>query len=169
MDIYSKARKVLQDLNFDFSTFTLEGFLQAAGRLKDRKIEVVPCNLPPDVLGIWLTDEAEPVEYISYQKGLPEIQQIHVQLHEVSHFLMGHKTHRINRQAMIEAAGQGDVSFLDEITQLRSSQTTTWEMEAETLSSMIQKHVIRHSRLGLLTYHNAPAGELANFLREMGK
>lgn len=168
MNVNAKARKVLQELNFDFSIFTLDGFLQAAGRSKGRQIEVVPCNLPPDVLGIWLTDETAPVEYISYQRRLPEIQQIHVQLHEVSHFLMGHETRRINRQAIIEAAGRGDVSLLDEVTQLRSSQTTNWEKEAETLSSMIQKQVIRHSKLDLLTYHNAPAGELASFLREMG-
>lgn len=168
MDANTKARNILQALHFDFTDFTLAGFLQAAGRSKGRHIEVFACDLPANVFGGWLTDEAAPMEYIFYQKGLPEIQQIHVQLHEVAHFLMGHPTRRINRQALIEAASDAVELLLSELAQLRSSRPSDLESEAETLSSMIQKQAIRYSKVGLLTRHSTSTGELADFLKEMG-
>lgn len=169
MDVDVKARKVLKELGFEFATFTLESFLQAAGRSRGRSIEVFACDLPTDVLGVWLTDTVVPTEYIFYQKGLPDIQQIHVQLHEVSHFLMGHQTRRINRQALIEAAQRGTpISLLEEIVQLRSPRIAAWEVEAETLSSLIQKQAIRYSTVGLLTQHSTHEEQLTDFLRGMG-
>lgn len=169
MDATDKAQEILQGLHYNFTAFTLEDFLLAAGRAKGRILKAFACDLPTDVLGGWLTDDAAPMEYIFYKKDLPEIQQIHIQLHEVSHFLMGHETRRINRQALIQAEDQGPALILGEILQLRSNISTVLEVEAETLASLIQKQVIRHSNMGLLTQNKAPFVGLTDFLKDMGK
>ena len=167
MDAKSKANQILQELGYDFQAFTIEGLVRHVGETRGREIITIPWTMPPMLFGAWISDE-EPREYIFYRNDVSGIHQIHIQLHELSHFLLGHPTLQISQKLMAEvAAGQASFPFAD-LPRLRSPNKDTIETEAETLASLIQKQVIQHSQLDRLTYFSAE-GTLADYLKALGK
>ena len=166
MDVKSEANKILQELEYDFRVFTIEGFVRHVGETREREIITIPWAMPPMLFGAWISDE-EPREYIFYRNDVSGIHQIHIQLHELSHFLFGHPTLQINRKLMADvAAGQTSFPFAD-LPRLRSPNKTTIETEAETLASLIQKQVIQNSQMDRLT-HFSVEGTLADYLKALG-
>ena len=168
MDATQKASKVLKDLRFDFATFTVDGFLSAVGQSRGREIITIPWDMPPTLFGAWVSDGDEPKEYIFYRNNVPVTHQIHIQLHEISHFLLDHPTLKITQELIGEVVA-GTASFpFGEKTCLRSPQTVDLENEAEALASMIQKRVIQNSKIGLLVDDTSAKEKLADFLKKMG-
>ena len=166
MDAKSKANKIIQELGYDFRAFTIEGFVRYIGETKGREIITIPWAMPPMLFGAWISDE-EPREYIFYRNDVSGIHQIHIQLHELSHFLFGHPTLQINQKLITDvASGQTSLPFAD-LPRLRSPNKTTIETEAETLASLIQKQVIQNSQMDRLT-HFSVEGTLADYLKAMG-
>ncbi len=53
MNANKKASKILQDLRFDFATFTMDGFLSAVGQSKGREIITIPWEMPATSFGAW--------------------------------------------------------------------------------------------------------------------
>ena len=148
----SQSEKVLAELQYDFRNFTIEHFLQWIGDLKGRRILSIPLEMPIGLFGAWLSDDEEPNEYIFYRQNVPPIYQIHIQLHELAHFLLGHPTLHINREILASALdGKGVLPF-NQLAQLRSaarseSDKSILEVESETLASVIQEQIIRLSWL----------------------
>jgi hypothetical protein len=167
MDVNSKANKILQELDYDFRAFTIEGFVRHVGETRGREIITIPWAMPPMLFGAWISDE-EPREYIFYRNDVSGIHQIHIQLHELSHFLFEHPTIQINQKLMAEvAAGQASFPFAN-LPRLRSPNKDKIEVEAETLAGLIQKQVIQNSKLDRLTHFSAE-GSLSDYLKALGK
>src|SRR6185369_8648412 len=102
MDAHSQAEKILRELRFDFTTFTMDGFLRRISEAKGREIITIPWSMPATLFGAWISDGEEPKEYIFYRNNVSVIHQIHIQLHEVSHYLFGHDTLQINRKIIAD-------------------------------------------------------------------
>src|SRR3989337_2451240 len=102
MDAKSRAEKILKELGYDFHTFSIEGFISFVSQNKGREIITIPWGMPATLFGAWVSDDEEPREYIFYRDDVPVIHQVHIQLHELSHFLLGHRTLRINRNGLME-------------------------------------------------------------------
>ena len=168
MDARPRAEKILRDLDFDFQAFTIEKFVSWIGVLKGREILIFPWEMPRSLFGAWMSDGEEPKEYIFYRNNLPRIHQIHIQLHELAHLLFGHPTLKIDRKLIVEVMrGQAELPF-DDLVLLRSPKRTEFETEAETLASLIQEQVIRHSQLLRLTQDISSDEKLAGFLKDLG-
>lgn len=167
MDTNAKAQKILKELKFDFAAFTMDGFLCHVSAVKSREIITAPWDMPDTLFGAWFTDADVAREYIFYRRNVSEMHQIHIQLHELSHFLHGHETHRITRETIIDAAaGRASLPFA-ELPLLRSPKLADLETQAETLTSLIQKQVVQHTNLAQLTANLSVEQKFADFLKTM--
>jgi hypothetical protein len=168
MNANLEAQKILKELGYDFATFTMDGFLHFVSDAKSREIITVPWAMPTTLFGAWISDGEESKEYIFYRNNVPVIHQIHIQLHELSHFLFGHPTLQVDRKFITDVVGgMASLPFAD-LPQLRSPKRTDVETEAETLANLIQEHVIRHAGLDQLTSSISSEERLANFMKTMG-
>src|SRR5690349_20588477 len=144
------AEKILRDLKFDFATFSMDEFLRFVGEANGREIITIPWSMPATLFGAWITDGDEAREYIFYRDNVSVVHLIHIQLHELSHFLFGYPTIEINRHIIAEVvAGTTSLPFA-ELPQLRSPKRADAETEAETLANLIQERAIRNSQLDRL-------------------
>ena len=168
MDTKLNAERILHELRYDFHNFSIDRFISFIGATKQREIITIPWKMPPTLFGAWMSDGEEPKEYIFYRDNVPLIHQVHIQLHELAHFLLGHSTLHINRTKITEVLERKASLPFDGLTRLRSSDKTDLEMQAETLASMIQKQVIQNSSLDQLNKDLSSEEKLANFLKTMG-
>ena len=168
MEPNPQAKKILSELNYDFRAFTIEHFISWIERVKHRKIVLIPWVMPSGMFGAWMSDGDEPREYIFYRDNVPSIHQIHIQLHELAHYLCGHPTKSITRKTLRESRdGTRELPF-DELVKLRSPELSAYEFEAETLASIIQEQVIRHSQLQELTRGTSSDKNIAKYLKDLG-
>ncbi len=162
------AEKALRELHYDFHSFTIEGFISFTSKARCREIITIPWRMPANLFGFWVSDDEEPREYIFYRDDVPVIHQVHIQLHELAHFLLGHRTLRINRNQFQEAVENNVPLPFSDLARLRSSDKTDLEKQAETLAALIQKQVIQDSSMDHLMNDLSTEAKLANFLRIMG-
>jgi len=168
MDATLNAEKILKELQYNFHTFTIKEFVSFVGETTGREIITFPWSMPPTLFGAWMSDDEEPREYIFYRDNVPLIHQIHIQLHELSHYLLGHPTLQINRKKIMEVLAEKTTFPFGELLRLRSSEKTELEIQAETLAVLIQKQVIQKSRIDKLINDLSSESKLANFLKTMG-
>ena len=169
MDAAARAEKVLGELQYDFRNFTIHDFVSFVSQLKRREIITIPWRMPPTLFGAWMSDEEESKEYIFYRDNVPTIHQIHIQLHELSHLLLGHPTLQINRKVIAQVLeGEAALPFAD-LPRLRSPQKDDFEIQAEALANLIQKKVIRDSSLDQLMNDLSSEAKLAAFLKIIGE
>ena len=168
MNAKSNADKILRELRYDFHTFTIKDFISFVGDTKGREIITIPWGMPPTLFGAWMSDDEEPREYIFYRDNVPLIHQVHIQLHELSHFLLGHPTLHINRKKITEVLERKASLPFRDLPRLRSSDKSDLEIQAETLAALIQKEVIQNSSLDQLINDLSSEIKLANFLKTMG-
>lgn len=173
MDARMLSEKILTELQYDFQAFSIDHFIHWVEQKKGRQIFSTPLNLPAGLYGAWFTDDEEPNEYIFYRKNVPPIYQIHNQLHELAHFLLGHPTVHITRDFLAKVLrGEKELPF-NEYALLRSTEKRTEEsyireVQSETLASVIQEQVIRHSQLEQLTRGISSDKNIANYLEHLG-
>lgn len=164
-----KSEIILRKLNFDFSTFSLDNFLVHVGKAKGREIIATPWALPGALFGLWISHEEEAKEYIFYRNDVSEIHQIHIQLHEIAHFLFGHPTLKFNQEMVLDIIN-GKAVLVEDLVQMRSSKKALAETEAETLAHLIQQRVIQQASMGQLLHDRiSPAEKLASFFEVMGQ
>lgn len=173
MNASANAQKVLQELNFDFATFTMDGFFRAIEAKKGCEIITLPWNMPPAMFGAWISDKNGTREYIFYSRNTTQAHQVHIQLHELSHFLFGHPTIKISSERITEAAN-GSISLPFGELPLRSAKVENKvenieiEIEAETLTNLIQELVIKNSNINnLLVNGHAYQEKFANFIGKL--
>jgi len=163
-----QARKILSELNYDFRAFTIDHFIQWIETIKGRKIILFPWKMPSGMFGAWMTDGDEPREFIFYRNDVSRLHQIHIQLHELSHFLCGHPTKSITKMRIQESReGDRELPFV-ELAKLRSPELSAYELEAESLASLIQNQVIRYSQIEQLTRGISSDGNIAEYLNDLG-
>ena len=165
----SKAEQILKELKFDFAGFNLEAFIRHVGRHKGREIISIAWEqkMPRGVFGVWMLDADNPVAYIFYRSDLVPMHKIHVQLHELAHFLFGHPTLELSRETLNQiAAGKAPLPLSD-LPHLRSATHTEIDVEAETLADLIQERVIRLASIDRLVHSAAPEEKLADFLKTL--
>lgn len=168
-------KNVISDLDYDFSQFTMDDFIDHIGQKNGRRIYLLETTLPSGCYGAWLTDTYCQNEYIFYDCNLPTVHQVHVQLHELSHFLLGHETVKIGDEAelieMMQRLQQNEIPAHFEQALARAHHQPDRqqkEEEAEILANQIQAFVFKYaSRTELMNAvsHNESA---AQYLRSMG-
>lgn len=151
-DVRARMQALLkEEIDYDFSQFTMEEFVHWLEQRRGRKIECISyCMTSPSVSAAWVASDE--CDYVFYAKDAPPVFQIHSQLHEFAHMLCGHtaqsKVARLE-SLLEEAMGStcpGKISVL-----LRSDHSDEIEIEAEVLASLIQERIMHHSRLKELT------------------
>lgn len=169
MNVVNEAQRIVDDLSIDFRQFTMEQFINRIEQIKSRRILLLPMALPSHIDGAWVSDSERPYEYIFYDTGLPPIQQIHVQLHEIGHFLWGHETLRItseNLPELIQAVQRQTMSSTLSGLLMRSVKDDAKEDEAEAVAAIIQSRVIQASRINELS--TKASDDVERFLLDMG-
>ena len=162
------AARRLRSLSYDFRNFSIGDFSAWVEKSLGRKIYSFPWVMPPGLFGAWLSDGEQPAEYIFYRSNAETIHQIHIQLHEISHILLGHPTLKITKQMLSRSwTGKANLPFGD-LVLLRSDKVTQYEIEAETLTNMIQEQVLRHAELRRLTEGISANSDIAMYLRDLG-
>jgi hypothetical protein len=162
------AKKILNELNYDFRAFTIEHFISWIEEIKHRKIVLIPWKMPSGMFGAWMSDGDEPREYIFYRDNVTLLHQVHIQLHELAHYLCGHPTKSITRTSLQESkAGIRELPF-DELVKLRSPEISAYEYDAESLASLIQEQVIRHTQIEQLTRGISSDEKIAEYLTDLG-
>jgi hypothetical protein len=164
----SNPEKILRELSYDFRTFTINGFISFISEMKGREIIAIQWRMPPTIFGAWISDSDEPREYIFYRDNVPLIHQVHIQLHELSHFLLGHPTLQINRNTITDVLERIAPFPFTDSPRLRSPEKTNIEIQAETLATLIQQRVIQNASLNGLMNDLSSDAKLANFLKTMG-
>ena len=163
-----QARKILDELNFDFHAFTIDHFIEWVATVKGRTIILFPWQMPSGMFGAWMSDGEEPREYIFYRDNVPTLHQIHIQLHELSHYLCGHPTAKITKKLILEIRRYQTSLPFNELTKMRSSESSIYEHEAESLASLIQEQAIRHSQIDELTRGVSSDQKIASYLKDLG-
>ena len=168
----SKAEKILKELSFDFSTFSIDTFARHISQRKGREIFLIPWGsnssyMPAGMFGAWISDGEEPKEYVFYRTDITPIHQIHVQLHELSHILCGHPTLKITHELVSQiVTGKASPPFVD-VPKMRSEYKARIEVESESLADLIQERVIRYLQIDQLICQTSSEEKLAHFLKMM--
>ena len=168
MEPSPQARKILSELNYDFRDFTIDHFIDWIETVRGRKFILYPWTMPSGMFGAWMTVGDEPKEYIFYRDSISRLHQIHVILHELSHFLCGHPTKTITKKLIQESFNSGRVLPFNDLVQLRSPEMSVYEHEAESLASLIQDQVIRYSQVEQLTRGGSSDENIADYLNDLG-
>lgn len=168
MEPNPQVRKILTDLNYDFRAFTIEHFANWIETIKGRKILLIPWQMPSGLFGAWMSDGEIPQEYFFFRKNAERLLQIHIQLHELSHYLCDHPTKKITKKQIEEALEKGIALPFDEMVKLRSADKSAYECEAESLASLIQEQIIRNSQIEQLTRGISSDKKVADSLKNLG-
>ena len=139
-----KMKRVLAALHYDFNHFSLPKFLKWLGDQHRTQLLPVPKKMPPKIFGAWIATER--AHYFFYDRELIRLHQTHVILHEVCHWLCGHKT-LIATPEQIQLLLQHDWLIPLGNSKRRSGLTNQQEQEAETLALLIQEEIARHKRV----------------------
>lgn len=168
MNALEFGRKIVDELKIDFQQFTMEQFVHSLEGARGRKIFLFPIPLP-SIDGAWITDNERPHEYIFYDSNLPPIHQVHVQLHELGHFLCGHQTLAITSENLVQLIDvikqQNNASVTPQLL-MRAFIQDEKEAEAEAVAMIIQSRVIEASRIRELS--KSVSTNTDQFLEDMG-
>ncbi|MBN2258506.1 MAG: hypothetical protein JW704_11940 [Anaerolineaceae bacterium] len=144
-----KMQAFLDALDYDFSQFTMAGFIQWLEQQRGRGIVRTPYPIStPTASGAWIAGKNR--DFIFYDEAAPPIHQTHIQLHEMAHMLCGHPTLKVSQESLpfslrlmpgaITQTGPGAESpfFL-------STRSDEAESEAEMFASLVQKKNLPNS------------------------
>ncbi|MBN1317203.1 MAG: hypothetical protein JXA42_17095 [Anaerolineales bacterium] len=162
--VKTRMRALLDEIDYDFSHFTLDDFVHWLEKWRERQIIFVPRDMPSTLFGAWV--KAGGTDYIFFDKNTISIHQAHIQLHEMAHMICQHPTVDVESdqtRAILLRAGAKDFSSCFESLLLRSAHTDQVEEEAEMLTSLIQERVMSVRRLNELDYAIIQEGEFASY------
>ncbi len=168
MSIEARMNAVLDKLNFNFSDFTMDGFVAWVQAHIGREVRFIPWDMSSNMFGVWISDADEPVEHVFIDKNTPPLHRVHIQLHELSHIICEHPTIRLTKAQMKQMLLQAldDPGVLTEAL-LRSPAQEDVEQEAEILASLIQHRVIMHERLAQLSLATSSNKDLVDHLQSL--
>jgi hypothetical protein len=168
--VRERLSRLLDEWDYDFGQFQISDFVAWVETRRGRPIQVRPMSLPPNLFGAWI--EGDTADHIFYAAEPPDVHAVHNILHELSHILLGHRTvhisgdlsERLHAGAELDQSdGQPVVNGLFRSIQYEDEQ----EVEAETLSSLIQQRVFYEAGLVALTHISHDAA-MQQFVLDMG-
>lgn len=148
---------------YDFSSFTLQGFIAWVGKKRGKAIEMTAWAMPAAIFGAWI--EVEDMDYIFYDEDAIPLHKAHIQLHELAHMLCGHETIKATKETLADIL-MG--KFSADNLLLRSTKSDQKEQEAELLTSLIQTQIHRHARFDELTREATADKEQQKLLVALG-
>ena len=168
-------RRVLSEFNsidYDYSKFSIDSFVEAIELKFRRKFYFLSGSLPATIQGIWVSNADLPAEYIFFEKSLPEVHLLHVQLHEISHFLCGHETLRVSTEELKRLAMSGERDLFENISpnlaRFRNEGLSNGDLveeEAEAMANLIlTKAISERRRVAEMHAHKHRARELFHSL-----
>ena len=95
MNVKAQMQTRLDVLGFDFRNFTMTNFVSWLEAQKGRRIFFLSGPMPVNMYGAWFSDSEFPHEYFFFDHSVSTLHQVHIQLHELSHYICGHKTLQI--------------------------------------------------------------------------
>ncbi len=167
-----RARMIqqIEGWGYDFSRFDIAGFTAWVAARRGRPIRVVPMPLPPELFGAWI--EGDTADYIFYEDEPLHVHTVHILLHELSHILLGHKTVHVcsdlittAQPAQASENAQASRSLNGLFRQVGYADEQ--EIEAETLSSLIQHRVYQQAGLAALS-HAGQGSDMQQFMQGLG-
>jgi hypothetical protein len=169
-NLLDTLRRRLSNLGYEFRQFSIDHFAQWVGDRIGREILRVPWEMPPGLFGAWISDADDAFEYIFYDRSAPPLLQVHIQLHELAHILLGHTTLFLTKDEMEAKIRQWAWMLFPEqdCVLLRSIHSIEQDVEAETFAALIQEEVIRSVSLRQLTTTVSSHESLAAYIRAMG-
>lgn len=141
---------------YDFGHFTMPGFAHWLERRRGRRIEFIAWPMPSFASGACFIEER--CDYVFYERDTLPVHQAHIQLHEMAHLLCGHPAIPLDLRQLKNS------SQVCQPLLLRSVRPSHIELEAETLTLLIQERVLRHARLQELTAAILPAADFSEYL-----
>lgn len=143
-----KIRSILDQLNYEWSQFTIEHFVAHVAAARQRPIVVSGVALH-EVTGMCVSLPTR--DYIFYDTRRHRAVQVHITLHELSHLILGH----VSQVEYTSRLGDLQSILLHINTRIPVLQTNQhlWEeeLEAEHLAHLIQQSVRTAKRLDALT------------------
>lgn len=136
--------RVLAALGYDFNDFSLPKFLTWLGQQNRTQLRPVPKKMPAKIFGAWIATPG--THYFFYDSELIRLHQRHVILHEVCHWLCGHKTIHL-KPSEIQPLLEHDWLIPPYNSKKRTIVSEQQEQEAETLALLIQEEAARHRRV----------------------
>jgi len=136
-----RVRRILDLLDYDFARFSLTDFVcWIEEKQANRKIVCVAKRLPPSLSGAWLA--ANEQDYVFFEKDTVKLHQTHIQLHELSHILLGHLPllYHIDQACPVEFYQRDDSP--PSLLRTNSSPALHAESEAELLATLIHLQII---------------------------
>jgi hypothetical protein len=190
-DVEARMQALLDSLQYNFESFTIEGFVEWVARRRGRPIAFVPRALPSKVFGAWVKGEGvsvgalleivptavvfgadlqgDGVDVVFYEIDTPAVHRGHNQIHEIGHIICDHPTASVGAEQvepLLRSVGTVDRADLESLL-LRSAHSDEHEQEAETIASFIRVEAIRHNRLKELTTAIPVNEVLANYLEAL--
>jgi hypothetical protein len=147
---HNPVKVALQELEYDFSSFELEGFIAHISQRRNKPIACEAWTLSPEIFGAWVPTEQR--DLVIYNAGLQPVHQIHSILHELAHMVLKHPLiplADVLPQLGFEPSGcnSGHVRMAGEPRVSHNSH----EQEAEQFVYLIQEKVVKANRLAELT------------------
>jgi len=168
-----KSETLLNALDYDFNTFTVDNFIHHIAHEIERDIHYIPWPMPPYMSGVWFTDLEDGMEYVFIDDGLSGVHQTHVKLHELAHIIFNHKTLAVSKERIPEiltallSDQEREAKMVVRSILRRSLYDGAEEQEAEMWASVILERVARSSRLNELKKPSTQQHTI-NFLSEVG-
>ena len=159
---------VIEQLNYDFSRFELNHFLDHIQRLRKRELILMPAVLKHEIVAIWVySDKAD---YIFFKESDHVIHQTHNILHEIAHMMLDHTRIPLEDVLTPELFNQ---LFSGPITGrprriTREPSNNIEELEAEEFVFAIQEQVMATNRIEQLMSKASSISELNSYVEGMG-
>ncbi|MCC6190611.1 MAG: hypothetical protein IT318_16400 [Anaerolineales bacterium] len=157
----------LDEWDFDFSRFEIVAFVAWVEKRRGRAIHLVPWRLPTELFGAWIEDDS--ADYIFYENEPLHVHTVHILLHELCHLLLGHRTIHAGKdlQHLLGAHAHLPEAEVTLRAALQQSAVDEQELEAETLSNLIQQRVYRQAGIAALS-HAGDGLEMRQFMQGLG-
>ncbi len=150
LSVKTRMEKVLKDIDYDFSQFTLPDFIQWLEQREQHEVQCLPFDMPVGLFGCWLTSD-HATEYILYDCKSPPMHRNHIILHEICHWLRNHPTYCLTEETLRVASENGNATAMVDLLmplarKRHACESDRLDEEAEALCSLIQNKVRLHSR-----------------------
>ncbi|WP_051942849.1 hypothetical protein [Streptacidiphilus rugosus] len=126
--------------------FSIPALAESIAARRGRNIEMVPMPMAPrpaSPCGLWVATDH--TDYVMYSEQTTRRQQQHIQLHELAHIVLGHKSTESDADEMSRLLMPNLDPALVRLVLGRTVYDTEEEREAETVASLLPLHAGRQA------------------------
>jgi hypothetical protein len=168
--IESKINNLVTVLNYDFSRFSMLGFIKHIANFRKRQVVLHPMELSLDSSGGYF--QSEEVDYIIFNCSRTQLMQNHIILHELAHALLDHHGHKSLTSVEFEIAmSEFSRRVIGRFRQrsLKCDYVDEEEQEAEMFVRVVGQQVVQHNLLERLigsSINSAAIAEFVDFIKD---